>query len=537
VISRGIVGLAALCVVLYSGALVWISGLIRADEAQGASQSASGETVLLFVGITLAASIIYLAGCIAAHRRPPQLLYVLVVGALARMILLFGSPGPVLEGDHERLRFDARLMNHGVHPYAHRPSDLADQSGDDGELGDAERLKLALVRARVTSGGDGPLPEEVARPDLRSTSTPAAIAVGSLGDRFKPKNTRGHAFLILCADALACFFILMALRSLQMPLAWVIVYAWSPILLKEAYCTLAVDAFVLPAIAGLVYGLVAGRRGISAFAMALGFALRPAFVLLAPVMARRAGLVATVAGLLLATATIVPYARSDEAPEGAMVQGPLHVWRHFEFNSFAENLLRGSLSQVEWRAESTLSIAGVDIVEPGEPLFPLLAKVLCLGMLLAVATYLLIRVPNPIEAVQNPGVNDVFVTLVALLLCSPVLQPQHTIWLLPLLAVRMYGLAWLALPSLASLSYLAQFNGPMASDYLLPGTAISYRLVEFGLFALLLVGDRLWRARLFPRTVAWDEDLAWKLNAADEAREADEAYPLDVEPVADPLGV
>ena len=47
-----------------------------------------------------------------------------------------------------------------------------------------------------------------------------------------------------------------------------------------------------------------------------------------------------------------------------------------------------------------------------------------------------IRVPGIIESGQKPGINDVFITVAALLLCSPVLKPQHAIWLLPLLAVR-----------------------------------------------------------------------------------------------------
>ena len=76
------------------------------------------------------------------------------------------------------------------------------------------------------------------------------IWVGSIADRFKPQSTRGFAFAVLCADAQAIWLLILALRKLQLPVAWVIVYAWSPVLLKEAYCTMAVDAFVMPALVG-----------------------------------------------------------------------------------------------------------------------------------------------------------------------------------------------------------------------------------------------------------------------------------------------
>ena len=514
-IGRFLIAFTGLLLLLYAGSLVWISGLVEAARPAGTTS----EYLLLFIGVTLGISLLHVASCVVAHRHPPRLFYILFIGAVARMILLFGAPGAIFEGDHARQRFDARLVNRGVNPYAYRPADLADDARHNELRSEADRLKLVLVRANLTATADGPRPEDVSRPDLRTTSTPSALAVGALGDRFKPSSTRGYAFLILCADVLACFFLLMALRSIEFPLGWIIVYAWSPILLKEAYCTLSIHALVLPGIAALVYGLVSARRGMAALGMAISIALRPSFLLLAPVMLRRAGPVAVLVGVLLAGATFLPILVDREVEPAAAAQGSVHVWRHYEYNSLAENLLRGALRGWDVKSSESLRIAGVEILHPDRPVYDLLAKVLCLVLLLGIVTYLVIRISDRIEDAQKPGLNDLFVTLAALLLLGPMLTPAQTLWLLPVLVVRCYGIAWLALPGLATLSYLTHLEGPMASDYELPGTGISYRVVEFGLFALLLIVDRVARRRLFPDAVAWEDHLVWRVSAEDEQEE------------------
>jgi len=63
--------------------------------------------------------------------------------------------------------------------------------------------------------------------------------------------------------------------------------------------------------------------------------------------------------------------------------------------------------------------------------------------------------------------------------------------------VHPFGLGWLALPGLVSLTYLTHLNGPTAADLLVGKHAISFRVVEYGALGLLLFLDLLWGARLF----------------------------------------
>ena len=126
-IGRFLIGFTGLVVLVHAGALVWFSDQLT----PGVEGGPPGDVILLFVGLTLAVSLLHIVACLAAHRDPPRVFFILFIGAVARLIMLFGAPGPMLEGDHDRIRFDARMVNRGVNPYAYLPQDLYDDAGED----------------------------------------------------------------------------------------------------------------------------------------------------------------------------------------------------------------------------------------------------------------------------------------------------------------------------------------------------------------------------------------------------------------------
>lgn len=491
---RLLVAAAAAALIAYSVGLVLYSGRFPAPGQQGAAK----QDVLLFVGATLLASFLHVAACVAAHGRPPRLRHVLIVGMGVRILLLFGTPGPILEGDPARLRFDARLVNQGINPYEFTPASLQDEEPNDIVMTGSSVDRLIQARAAMTASSDAPRPEEVTRPDLRTNATPLQIWIGALCDRFKPGSTRGFAYAILVADSLAIFFLVLALRKLSLPVGWVIVYAWCPVLLKEAYCSLSVDVFVLPALAFLVWCLASGRRLLGAVPLALAGGLRFALLALLPVCGRRVGILGSMLTVILLVVPFLPL-QTPDVPVRRYVEGNVHVWRHYEYNSVFENLLRGALGHAPAEAENSLVIAGIPLIEPGDALHAFVAKVLGLVCILAVAVYLVIRFGYGTEDGAETGISDLFVMVATLLVVSPILTPAQTIWLLPLLAVRPVGLAWLALPGLTCLSYLTHLEGPLAADLTLLDGELSFRVFEYGAFAFLLFLDLLWRGRILPR--------------------------------------
>jgi len=494
-VSRMMVGLAGLALLAYAVGLVLASPLFPA-----AGEPVRPELVVYLVVGTVVAGLVHVAACVVAYRRPPRILVVVAVAAAARLILLFGSPGPVLEDAAVRQRFDARLVNRGVNPYEFRPRQLA---GEDAEVRSwpiERQERLVAARSRM-SGTDGVAhPGALPRPDLRAQAMPLQLWITSVADRFKPSSSRGLAFLALVADAFAVFLLVLALRSLGRPAGWVLVYAWSPVVLKEFHGTLRPDVFLMPVLAGLVYCLASGRRLLAAVPLALAAGLRLPLLLLAPVLGRRVGLLGLVLAALLFAGPFLPF-WTDAFPAGHYFETQVHVWRNFEYGSMLENPLRGALSGLESTAENTLAVAGVELARPDQPLYVLLVKILLALMLLGLVTYLAIRNDDEREEPSfRRDATGTFALLAGLLAVSPVLHPGLAAWLLPLLAVRRFGLAWLALPVIASLTYLTHLQGPEAADLPLPflGGALSYRLLGFGLFAVLLLVD--WRLRddLFP---------------------------------------
>ena len=66
-----------------------------------------------------------------------------------------------------------------------------------------------------------------------------------------------------------------------------------------------------------------------------------------------------------------------------------------------------------------------------------------------------------------------------------------------MLCVRPFGLTWLALPGIISLSYLTHLAGPFEADLWIGNGKISFRVIEFGLIGMLLLLDLLWFRVLF----------------------------------------
>lgn len=493
--ARLVVGAGGLAVLGYAAGLVFGAEFFPPPGSGGALK----QHVILLVVATMGATALYVGACIAAHRTPPKLRHVLIVAVAARLILLFGGPGPILEGDRDRIRFEGRMVTQGLNPYEFTPIMLADARAEDALLDDYQLARLRKSRAAMTASNAGTRPTDVRRPDLRTSTTPLGMWIAAAADFMKPESGRGYAFLILCADTLAGFFLILALRHLGLPLGWLLFYAWCPVLLKEAYCTYSIDVFVVAGLAGVVYAVVRGWRLFGAFPLAVCVALRPAMVLLLPGVGRRIGALGALLALCLSLIPALLLSGPD-VPAENFAEGHVHVWRHYEYNSAAESVFRGVFQHVPYRAENTLAIAGVEIVRPGERFDVLLAKVACLVVLLGVVTYTVIRVRPDADlpsVASWAALTDIFVVIVALMVVSPVLMPNHALWLLPLLVVRPRGVVWLALPGILCLSHLTHLVGPDAADLTLAGGRLSFRVFEFALFLGLLVVDFIWRGRLF----------------------------------------
>jgi hypothetical protein len=223
---------------------------------------------------------------------------VLAVAALARLVLL--PAAPTLSTDAYRYLWDARVVRAGISPYAHPPN----------------APELAALR-------DPTIFPRINHPAWRTIYPPGAQlffrAVGAVA----PDSMLAMKVALGLAELLGLGVLLALLRTLGLPAARLIIYAWNPLLLVEVWGTAHLDALVLPAVVGATWALVAGRRALAAGLLAAGTLVKLYPAALLPLCLGGAGSVSAAA--LFIAVVAAGYARAVVEGIGALGSLPRYV--------------------------------------------------------------------------------------------------------------------------------------------------------------------------------------------------------------------
>ncbi len=520
-VGKLVIGIAALALLAFSCGLVFF-GEHAADDAT----KWSDQLVLFVVGI-VAVSLLHIGACVMTYRMPPRLEIVLLVALAARLIVLFGSSNGPLGGEMDRVQVEAAQASAGLNPYEFKISELMETPGAATTL-QGEAGQRFLLAQEVVHRDGMPALQTIEQPDLRSTQTPLAQWIGVLAERSMSDSRQGYAFLALLADALAIFLLVMALMEMGKPVGLIMIYAWSPVLLHEVYGAMSVDVFVLPGIAGVILCIAKGRKLLTVLPLALAGAFRPVMLLLLPLVWRRLGMAGALLLGFLTLLPLLPFLATVTSAE-AYLDGPLTVLSHDAKNSLFVEAAGEALVHVPWKSDRTVTVAGVTLVSEGDPLGGFLARVAALLVLVGVLVYgshhYAARRKHVARARAQAAFEALLAIVAGILFVSPVLEPSHTLWLLPLLVVRP-ALSWMVLPALSGLTYLGDVPGLDGS----PGP-IPLPVLVFGAFILLWILDLLWRQRLFGEVPAMASDEEWSIDAGEFA-----AYDGGSEPQEAPEG-
>ena len=248
--------------------LTWIVGsvsLLAYAYLAHASQAYGQATLAKFLGVFTIASVAAFGLFVAASCGKLQLRW----GDVLLFALLFRAAGvmgyPVLEDDHFRYLWDAWVFWNTGSPYGVPPSDYFD-------------VDLDAVAAGLLDG--------INYPDVPTVYGPTAQWLFAASYWLSP----GAIWPLQLLTALADIGIVLLLRQL-VALRWVVLYAWSPLLVKEFAFTAHIDvvgAFLLFAaivalhrvrVAGIAVGvLLALAAGVKVFALlAVPFLLQNAW--------------------------------------------------------------------------------------------------------------------------------------------------------------------------------------------------------------------------------------------------------------------
>ncbi len=154
---------------------------------------------------------------------PTALLPIVVFGVLFRGILLYSEP--IQEDDFYRYLWDGKVVASGLNPYRYSPQQVADAGAD-------ETGSLQAYRA-VADDGFARILSRVNHPHLPTVYPPSAQAAFGLAAMLAPGSLAALRVEFLLLDLGIVAALVGLLRRLRRPVGWVVIYAWSPLVIKE----------------------------------------------------------------------------------------------------------------------------------------------------------------------------------------------------------------------------------------------------------------------------------------------------------------
>ncbi len=413
--------------------------------------------IVLLLALLGAMAACYAAGVrgIAGGRARIPVKAVLAWAAVFRL-LLFPSR-PILETDYYRYLWDGFVLSRGFNPYQFSPdevlSDTLDSSlhpEDQESLRELRMIVGADPRARAVL-------EDVNNPEIVTIYPPFAQILFGLSAWLFPLSLYGWRLLVLIFDALLIAALVLLLLRYKRDPAWILLYAWSPLALKEIINTLHFDGIALALGFTGIWLASTGRNSgaVVGFACAALTKIMPLAWL--PLWWNR--LTRKAWGLIVVLMGATFFAFSGVGARG--LRGWVVFAQRWESNSSLVAFFEwaaGKMGVPAW-GEGPVVFSILDFEFPRDAFFA--AKLLAGGIFLAVWVYQARSVfTRPVRDEGERLARAAAVTGAALI-CSPVCNPWYVVWMLPFqcFAPR---ISWLYLSVSCLLYYTFFISDPRA---------------------------------------------------------------------------
>jgi alpha-1,6-mannosyltransferase len=405
------------CVVY--GVMTWLS--FQFIYGQGHQQ----RPILTFLACYGVGFLLYGAACWYVRRSLSQndlcLRIILGFAICFRVILLLSTP--IQEDDFYRYLWDGKVVASGLNPYLFAPQTVREARAEDTLVQPYARIAqhdpgLALILSRVN------------HPEVPTIYPPLAQGLFALSAMIAPGNLFVLRVLLLGCDLALCWLLVTLLRHLMLNPSSVVLYAWSPLVIKETINSAHYD--VLPAL-WLMVAVFLSLRGkvlLTYASVALAVLGKVYPLLLLPLFACRTrrthGCAWTVVGLgmtcLLMLIGYAPFWQDG----GAVWQGTRAFAERWQTNSFLFSGIRLMVEE-RWVANAIVALLSAGVA---------LGTLVCFDLRDA-----------------HDFLWAVFLVLGVMFLLSPVGNPWYFLWIVPLLCVFPLR-SWLLLSALLGLYYL-----------------------------------------------------------------------------------
>lgn len=447
--------------------LVCCVALTRLSQAFVYGEGHLARPILAVVAVLLIASVVYFCAVSLALRQPTRvrLKSILLFAVLFRLVLL--PSAFVQEDDIYRYIWDGQVTLQGISPYQDAPEAVLDARGG------AERTPLASMARQHPEVFD-----RINYPEVPTIYPPVAQAAFAIIQAVVPWNPQAVRTSLLLFDV-CCILLLVAILSrLGLPRERVLIYAWSPLVLKEFANSGHLDTIAMAAVLVSILAVITRRWALAGAALAVGIASKYFPLVLVPALGshlwhagRRAVWLAGTACLGAMTLCFAPFA----ADGWRLVQG-LAIYAHtWELNASLFPLFA-------W-------------VTAGLPdhLAPRAAR--ALAVLVFVTALVWHQRGRTHTGSALEFTRSILLILGLLFLVSPVGNPWYLCWIVPLLCVHP-SRAWLLLTALIHLYYVGFF---IEYHVLQPATATWWavlRIIEYGPFYAVLIWETWSRPRM-----------------------------------------
>ncbi|HMZ04426.1 MAG TPA: hypothetical protein PLA15_07735 [bacterium] len=339
-----------------------------------------------------------------------------------RLTLLFSDP--VLSDDIYRYIWDGRVSNHAVNPYAYAP-----------ESGNLYGIRDSVIYPQIN------------HKELQTIYPPAAQVLFRITSWIS-ESVLAMKLMVLLFDIGIIFLIMALLRHFELPLGWIAVYAWNPLVIIEFSGNGHMDAI------GIFFMLLAfwfslrEKTILSALPLALSFCTKYLTLPLLPFMEdirSRWKNVLAITAIFAGTVLLLYTGYSDV---DAIKFGSLKIFSEtWEFNASLYTVVENFFKT---RLDSALTtVWGISTDNPAR-----LAARLTIGISLTLFIMILYGINfTKSYAVQTKRrIYYAFLIIAAILIVSPTVHPWYVIWIIPFLCFYPNP-AWVLFTGLVFMSY------------------------------------------------------------------------------------
>ncbi len=209
---------------------------------------------------------------------------ILLFAVLFRLVLL--PSNPIQEDDYYRYLWDGKVTRSGINPYKYTPDEVRGFARDNDsteytykEIKELESLNLI----RFENYQSAILFDRINHPDVPTIYPPFSQIVFWFSDVFLGGGITGLRIILLIFDLAVLWLILLMLKCFNLNPLYSIIYAWSPLVIKEIINSLHIESIPLLFLTCSIYFLIKSSHRVSIFTYSLSILSKYYSLMLLPI--------------------------------------------------------------------------------------------------------------------------------------------------------------------------------------------------------------------------------------------------------------